>query len=524
MSASRYYGAPGVYKEVVYAPQVQPQKTGVPAFLGLTNLGLNNSSLNNSSLNKSADTDVLKNLRGWGEFVQEFGPPVEGAYLGYAVRGFFANGGTSCYVLPLAEISESAIEAGLTQLVDADEIDLVCVPDIATIPSEVVKLQDIVIAHCAKLGNRFAILDSHPGANADSNVVGSQRNALQGRESHAALYYPWVSIRKDSQSSECVLVPPSGVVAGVYARTDAESGVYKAPANELVEDVVDTATNISDSEQAALNPQGYAEINCLRAFPGRGIRIWGAGTLSTDPNWMSVNIRRLFITVGRWIERNMTAMVFEPNDARLWARITRELTAYLSDLYLQGALKGAAPAEAFYVKCDAELNPQEVRDLGMVMTDIGLAPIVPAKFIVVRIIQTDAGVILSSPPSTVPQQPLALRATRTTAPASDIRISYIEYNPEGKDLSNEYVQIRNLSSQAIQLGNWTLRDIAGHVFRFPQFTLKPFAAVRVWTKRGINTDTDLYWGRAMAIWNNIGDEGMLKDNTGNIVHVYRYVA
>jgi hypothetical protein len=509
MSATRYYATPGVYREVVYASHLQPQETGVPAFLGLT---------------KNAGTTDAINLRGWGEFVQEFGAPTEGTYLGYAVRGFFANGGTSCYVLPLAEISESALEAGLDKLVSVDEIDLVCVPDIATKPTEVIKLQDIVIAHCAKLGDRFAILDSHPSANEDSSIVDSQRTALQGSESHAALYYPWVSISKESQSGDCVLVPPSGVVAGVYARTDRQSGVYKAPANESVEDIVDIAVNVSDSEQAALNPQDFAEINCLRAFPGRGIRIWGAGTLSTDPKWTNVNIRRLFITVGRWIEANLTEMVFEPNDAKLWTRITRELTAYLSGLFQQGGLKGAAPGEAFYVKCDADINPQEVRDLGMVITEIGLAPIVPAKFIIIRILQTDAGVILSEVPSGTPLQPFTIPRAAPAALAPDIRVSYIEYNPEGKDVAREYVQIRNLSRHAINMGNWTLRDVAGHTFHFPDFTLKPYAMVRVWTKRGENTATDLFWGRAMAIWNNIGDEAILKDNTGKTMHVYRYVA
>jgi phage tail sheath protein FI len=161
-------------------------------------------------------------------------------------------------------------------------------------------------------------------------------------------------------------------------------GVFKAPANEEVLGVLDLETNIDNSIQDQLNPEG---VNCLRAFPGRGIRVWGARTLSRDPNWRYVSVRRLFLTLRRWIDLNMAWATFEPNELPLWVRIQRELTTYLTTLLRAGALQGATPAQAFYVKCDAETNPPDLREAGQVVTEIGLAPLAPAEFIVVRIIQ-----------------------------------------------------------------------------------------------------------------------------------------
>jgi phage tail sheath protein FI len=172
-------------------------------------------------------------------------------------------------------------------------------------------------------------------------------------------------------------------VGGIFARTDARVGVFKAPANEEVFGVLDLDANVDDGVQGQLNPEG---VNCLRAFPRRGIRVWGARTLSRDLNWRYVNVRRLFLTLRRWIDLNMTWANFEPNEPRLWVRIQRELTTYLNRLLQDGALKGATPAEAFYVKCDSETNPPELREVGQVVTEIGLAPQSPAEFIVVRII------------------------------------------------------------------------------------------------------------------------------------------
>jgi phage tail sheath protein FI len=171
-------------------------------------------------------------------------------------------------------------------------------------------------------------------------------------------------------------------------------GVHKAPANEILEGVVDLEVNLTHDQQGPLNVRG---INCLRAFPGRGIRIWGARTLSSDIFWRYVNVRRLFLTVGRWIERNMADVLFEPQSLGLWAHIVRDLSVYLEELFRRGALKGESPQEAFYVKCDAELNPPEVQAEGIVITEIGLAAAVPAEFIVVRLIHGPAGLRIIGP-------------------------------------------------------------------------------------------------------------------------------
>jgi uncharacterized protein len=179
-------------------------------------------------------------------------------------------------------------------------------------------------------------------------------------------------------------VPPCGHIAGVYARTDRREGVHKAPANELIEGVVDIRVHLSDEEQGVLNQVG---VNCLRALPGRGIRIWGARTLSGQAEWRYVNVRRLFITLRRWLENECRDLVFDSNDPQLWKRLRDRLNNYCYTLYQSGALKGETPEEAYYVKCDAETNPATQRAIGQVTTEIGLAAIRPAEFIVVRITQ-----------------------------------------------------------------------------------------------------------------------------------------
>src|SRR5262249_33945356 len=146
-------------------------------------------------------------------------------------------------------------------------------------------------------------------------------------------------------------LPPCGHVAGIYSRNDQQTGVHKAPANEPVDGVLDLRANLADDQIGRLYTEGG---NCLRAVPGRGIRVWGARTLSGDPEWQSVGARRVFLTMGRWLERFLTELTYEPNDVRLWVRIMREVTAYLDGLFQRGALKGRAPDEAFFVKCDSE--------------------------------------------------------------------------------------------------------------------------------------------------------------------------
>ena len=521
------YATPGVYKEEVFLAPAAELRTGVPAFLGVAR----------EDAEEPVDANRARPLTLWSEFVKHFGAPLPHAYLAYAVRGFFENDGQLCYVVRLDDTvpAVTALRGGLDALAPLDTIDLICAPDIVRPrqpgdlppdPVEVRAMQAAVLEHCDTLGDRFAILDSLPSA--DVNKVLEQRRGLNG--TNGALYYPWLQV-PDGPALTGGYVPPCGHVAGVYARSDQRVGVHKAPANDILKGVLDLEVNLTDAQQGLLNPEG---VNGVRAFPGRGIRVWGARTLSGDPVWTYVNVRRLFLTAGRWIERNMSGAVFEPNDTRLWARIGRELTAYFNDLFRRGALKGRTAQEAFYVKCDAETNPPEVRDAGMVVTEIGLAPALPGEFVVVRIIHGAGGISLGTTPASPPTPAPApsgpvvssvpsfgmSAAAASTPMRSGVQIAHVEYNPPGMDVPAEYVLVQNTGGAAIDMTGWTLSDRAFHTFVFPSFMLSPGASVRVWTKSGSNTATDLYWGRGAAIWNNRGDTAYLRNSDGLLVAVF----
>lgn len=395
------YQSPGVYREVASpAPKVGMQ-TGVPVFLGYTETGL-------------VPVDTPQLLTSWAQFEERFGGPLENGYLAYSVNGFFENCSRSCYVVRLDDNApeEQALADGLGALASMDDIDLLCAPDIMRLrmpgnlrpdPDQVERMQQAVLSHCDKMGDRFAILDSRPGNQpedarkqrlGDTGDSSDPSGGLNGLESaNGALYYPWVRVSGGPPSTGGS-VPPCGHVAAVYARTDQRFGVHKAPANEVLEGVLDLEVSLTTAQQSDLNPVG---VNCLRSFPGRGIRIWGARTLSSIEAWTYINVRRLFLTAGRWIAHNMAGVVFEPHDFRLWVRIVRDLSAYFNDLFRRGALKGHTAAEAFYVKCDGDTNPPEVRDAGMVVTEIGLAPVVPNEFVVVRITHGPSGLSLDEP-------------------------------------------------------------------------------------------------------------------------------
>ena len=372
--------APGVYREDEFRlPTRTLFTTGVPAFLGVVPLPRD-----------SAFKDKAVMLTLWAQVEKHFDQRVPHCDLAYAVRGFFENGGKGCYVVPLKATTESELKRGLDLIGALETIDLVCAPDLTSIPSRdaAFKLQQVVVKHCETVGDRFAILDSRRGDGSDN--VWEQWSSIDG--ANGALYYPWVRVH--DFRGELTLVPPCGHVAGVYSRTDQTRGVHKAPANEIVEGVVDLERNLSNDDQDYLNPR---RVNCLRSFPGRGIRIWGARTLSGQPGWTYVNVRRLFLTAVRWINWHMRDVTFEQNNFSLWARIERELKTYFMDLYLAGALKGDTPQEAFYVKCNAETNPPELRDTNQVVTEIGLAPMVPFEFVIVRLIHGASGVSILGP-------------------------------------------------------------------------------------------------------------------------------
>jgi Bacteriophage tail sheath protein len=294
-------------------------------------------------------------------------------------------------------VGDSADRTGFGGLEAIDPVTMLSVPDLmAAYQAGMVDLEGVqavqqaMIDHCEKMGDRIAILDSPPGLNAQQ--VLEWRMEKTGYDSkYAVLYWPWVKVF-DPARGENVFTPPSGLMAGIWGRNDDTRGVHKAPANEVVRGTIALETQITKAEHDLLNPQG---INCIRVFPGRGIRVWGARTLSSDPAWRYLNVRRLFNYIEESVLEGTQWVVFEPNDLDLWQRIRRTITAFLLRVWRDGALFGATPEEAFFVKCDSETNPPEMVDAGYVTCQIGIAPVKPAEFVVFQIAQFSGGAELS---------------------------------------------------------------------------------------------------------------------------------
>jgi phage tail sheath protein FI len=206
---------------------------------------------------------------------------------------------------------------------------------------------------------------------------------------HAALYYPWVTVDDPLAVGEPaeLSLPPSGFVAGIYARNDTERGVHKAPANEVVRSAINFEFLVNTRQQEALNPEG---INCLRFFEGRGFRVWGARTVSSDPEWKYLNVRRYFAYLERSIERGTQWTVFEPNGPRLWSNLQRTVEDFLYNEFVSGRLAGRTPQQAFFVRCDETTMTQNDRDNGRLICLIGVAPLRPAEFVIFRIGQKTA--------------------------------------------------------------------------------------------------------------------------------------
>lgn len=290
-------------------------------------------------------------------------------------------------------VGDMAERTGVGGLDAVDEITMLAAPDLmgayerGAIDLDGVKVvQTAMINHCELMGDRMAILDPPPDMSAQQ--VKEWRSEHAGYDSrYAALYYPWVQVF-DPASGTQRLLPPSGHVAGIWARSDDTRGVHKAPANEVVRGAVGLAGQVTRGEQELLNPIG---VNCIRAFAGRGIRVWGARTLSSDPAWRYVNVRRLFNYLEESILDGTQWVVFEPNDDALWARIRRTISAFLVNEWRRGALFGLTPAEAFFVRCDRVTNPAEAIDAGQVTCEIGVAPVKPAEFVVFRLSQLSGG-------------------------------------------------------------------------------------------------------------------------------------
>ena len=280
---------------------------------------------------------------------------------------------------------------GLEALGELEDIAIVALPDGGAMltDDDVQGCADRLISHAERYRYRIAVVD----AAADSSI--SEVREFRGKfdSRYAALYHPWIEIldplfpNVPGVPPRKLVLPPSGFVCGIYARSDVERGVHKAPANEVVRGLTKFEININKARQDVLNPEG---VNCLRFFEGRGNRVWGARTMSSDPEWKYVNVRRLFIYIEHSIDKATQWAVFEPNNDRLWTNIRRMVEDFLYVLWRDGALIGAKPEDAFFVRCDRTTMTQNDLDNGRMICLVGVAPSRPAEFVIFRIGQWTA--------------------------------------------------------------------------------------------------------------------------------------
>jgi uncharacterized protein len=385
---------PGVYVEEVPSSSkpIEGVGTAIAAFVGFVPGGPVNRPIRISSWAQFANvySDPL---------ASENGPFMASTYFAHAVRGFFDNGGRRCWVIravpggsapdrPFA--ADQALRAGLGRLAAIDEVTMVCMPDLASSQEAERASSDTLgatlVEECERAGNRMAILDPPPGLQ-PQHVVEWRTNVAHHDSPSATLYWPWIEVT-EPVAEQPVLVPPSGHVAGVWARTDNAHGIHRAPTDGAVLGARGVAHLIREDELEMLERAG---VNGIRSFPGRGIRIWGSRTLSSDPEWRYVNVRRLFVYISESIKEGTRWAAFEPNDDELWSRLRSSIADFLTRLWSEGALFGSSPEEAFFVKCDEETNPPDVIEAGKVVVEIGFAPLRPAEFVVLRISQLTAG-------------------------------------------------------------------------------------------------------------------------------------
>lgn len=267
---------------------------------------------------------------------------------------------------------------GLQAFLENANVSIMAIPGI-TAP----EVQAALIGFCESKKSCFALLDV-PIELKKTNEVAQYRDMYDS--TYAAMYHPWLEMF-DAGAKRSAYFPPSGAMAGIYARTDTERGVHKAPANEVVRGCTGLSCPYNEGEQDILNPIG---VNLIRAFTGRGIRAWGARTISSNGLWKYVNVRRLFIYVEESIRANTNWVVFEPNSAALWSRVTRTIETFLATCWRDGALAGSSPSEAFFVECGPTTMTQDDIDNGRLICQIGIAPVKPAEFVIFRITQKTA--------------------------------------------------------------------------------------------------------------------------------------
>lgn len=395
-----FYNVPGVYVLEVPGPKtIQPVPTSVAAFVG-------------QAPDPKAHLGEAYPVNNWTQFMTEFVPAdnAKSTYLSQAVYGFFQNRGSRCFIVNMPDTDAIAgndrPRSGMKLLEETDEISIVAAPGRTDTASH-----EALTAHCEAMKDRVCILDTpnltntellkiaeiaggeetdHPSGEGSSGGP-AHEGALPRTSSYSTTYFPWLYVADPltPKQAEPVAVPPSGHIAGVWARTDIERGVHKAPANAAIAGVLNLTYRVTGAEQGDLNSKG---VNCIRYFSTEGIRVWGARTRAEESSeWRYLNVRRLCIMIEESIKRNTHWVVFEPNDPTLWKSVKNEIAGFLSNVYRDGALVGATPEQAFFVKCDAETNPPESVDQGQLITVVGVSPVKPAEFIIFKIAQNAGG-------------------------------------------------------------------------------------------------------------------------------------
>ena len=416
------YLSPGVFVEEVPSNirAIAGVSTSTAAFVGVVQdkIHLLARDPANANATKFVDFDVIKSvptktptvITSWAQFTSNFGdligdPKTDATkdaapaldpgqhQLAHAVYGFFNNGGTRCFVVRITGTADM-LDA-LKSLEAIDGISIVCAPGQID-PA----IRQQVVDHCEKMKNRFAILDgTGPDSVTDlsrlTTVATTSGTGLAPKNSDfAAWYYPWIRVFDPAEKlahsggDGSIAVPPSGHLAGVYARVDSERGVFKAPANVSIRGALDVTHTLSKFDQDLLNPTG---VNLIRIL-NNNLLVWGARTAGGDANGdlRYISTRRTLLFLRGSIEQGTQFAVFEPNTPALWATITRNVSAFLTTVWRAGGLFGATPQEAFFVKCDAETNQPATREIGQVITEVGVAIVRPAEFVIFRISQFQA--------------------------------------------------------------------------------------------------------------------------------------
>jgi phage tail sheath protein FI len=367
--------APGIHlEEFTPAGPISGAGTSVAALIGTT-----------ATLPTGAALGKPVAVTSWNAYKDRLGEYKAGLNLPYAVRGFFDNGGTFAYVVPIKDFG--GLDGALQELTRLPDVGLVCVPGLVDAAAQ----KDKVIKHCEDQHDRFAILDGvqDPNPLKQDGPLQTQRGGLLSANGFGALYWPWIVIPDPTVTGGGTLtVPPSGHIAGVMSRCDTTVGVHKAPANEQVRGAVSLDFLLNDTEQGILNSKN---INALRMFPGTPPLVWGARTLTADVPWRFVNVRRLVSYVEDSLLQGLRWAVFQPNNTGLWKGLERSITEFLTRVWEAGGLYGRTAKEAFYVTIDESINPAPVRDRGEVYIEIGLAVTRPAEHIILRLGLWDGG-------------------------------------------------------------------------------------------------------------------------------------